>query len=555
MQFMCDVEAAQASVEEDRVRILAEVAGQPGGLQAVNRAVRGAVVGALVASRCPELTEAVLGSPGSFDVVLKTVASAAHAAVANELLAAAATAAAAGGYTTQLSQLREAAEAGGFGPIGAFAVTDHNGMTPLHHASLAGHGAAVALILSHFDALSGGASYWAAARAKVLGPDDAGATPLMYAAEGGFVDIAEVLLAEGCDYSACNRGGVNALGLAAQAGATEVATLLLDAGVEVDGRDSIGYTPLRHAAYFGRSEVMSLLLSRGADANSRDNWSATVLQWAVDCETAPGRSAETVSLLLNHGAHPNLCDFKYGSAALDKALALAARAEAAASEAAKAAKATTSNSDSEALEHSSSQAEEMLAARLRTVEVLHKAGALTIAEQFAKHELQSLKGARFEGLLEGDIGLAATVLRLSSNQMEAAGLALAVCWGRVDWIAERSPLPRPGDRVSADARQRGWSGGLVTRGPDWPENAPAGYGELGIIVGFDAINGLVEVDWPAAGLHSSDDSASADKGANASLKKAPAKPETRAKYFAGGTPPGSLRPAFEVSYAACPYFS
>jgi hypothetical protein len=73
----------------------------------------------------------------------------------------------------------------------------------------------------------------------------------MIACEGGYVEIAECLLDQGCDKDRADNDGWTALHLAAVDGHVEVAQLLFRYGVKLDARDHIGDTPADVAASNG----------------------------------------------------------------------------------------------------------------------------------------------------------------------------------------------------------------------------------------------------------------------------------------------------------------
>jgi hypothetical protein len=74
----------------------------------------------------------------------------------------------------------------------------------------------------------------------------------------------------------------------------------LDEGTPVDVREH-GATPLIRAAAAGRVRIVELLLSRDADLRASDMVGTALAHAAFN-----GRGAETVRLLLRHGADPNL---------------------------------------------------------------------------------------------------------------------------------------------------------------------------------------------------------------------------------------------------------
>src|SRR5262249_58944027 len=59
-----------------------------------------------------------------------------------------------------------------------------------------------------------------------------------------------------------------------------------------------GSTPLMYAALYGDADSVRLLLNHGADPNIRNDAGATVLMWAVE-------DPEKIRLLMRHGASVN----------------------------------------------------------------------------------------------------------------------------------------------------------------------------------------------------------------------------------------------------------
>lgn len=103
-------------------------------------------------------------------------------------------------------------------------------------------------------------------------------TPLMYAAELGYVKMAELLLHHGAAVDLRDEWGYSALHYAARKGTRDVAALLIDRGANVSARGGPGSsTPLQDAAAGGHLSTVRLLLDRGADVAATDNDGDTAL--------------------------------------------------------------------------------------------------------------------------------------------------------------------------------------------------------------------------------------------------------------------------------------
>jgi len=145
-----------------------------------------------------------------------------------------------------------------------------------------------------------------------------GNTALMFAARGGDVASARLLLAAGANADDTNAWGVSATTLAAHAGFGELVTLLLEAGADA-GASEAGFAAL-HAAVMRRDPLMvRTLLEHGADPNatlntwtptrrsSRDLHFAPPLVGATPFWLAARFNAPDVMLLLaDHGADPRV---------------------------------------------------------------------------------------------------------------------------------------------------------------------------------------------------------------------------------------------------------
>jgi ankyrin repeat protein len=129
--------------------------------------------------------------------------------------------------------------------------------------------------------------------------DVRGNTPLMLATLYGDVTAMRLLLRRGAEVDATNAAGATALMRAAVD--AEKVRLLLEHGAAPNARSTAGNTPLLLAARPARSyRAVQLLLDRGADARATNRYGASTLMAA-----AAGGDADSVRLLLRHGADPN----------------------------------------------------------------------------------------------------------------------------------------------------------------------------------------------------------------------------------------------------------
>lgn len=94
------------------------------------------------------------------------------------------------------------------------------------------------------------------------------ATPLIAAALGDQVTIAELLLDKGADVMARNSGGFSALHAAAFSGSLPIAKLLLQEGAILDdAANKAGVTPLMVAGEENHLALAEFLIAQGADVN------------------------------------------------------------------------------------------------------------------------------------------------------------------------------------------------------------------------------------------------------------------------------------------------
>ncbi|CAE7802770.1 unnamed protein product [Symbiodinium necroappetens] len=138
-----------------------------------------------------------------------------------------------------------------------------------------------------------------------------------YAADGGFLEVARLLLQAGADRDYCRSSevaegssseewdniGCTALSRAANRGHAELVRLLLEAGADKDLQDEDGMTALMHAAHEGHVEIARILVAAGAGKDLEDEERTTALMIAA----ATGHT-EIARLLEDAGATMDLDD-------------------------------------------------------------------------------------------------------------------------------------------------------------------------------------------------------------------------------------------------------
>ncbi len=126
--------------------------------------------------------------------------------------------------------------------------------------------------------------------------DDTGATPLMWAAQRGNVELTMRMLKAGADPNSRDSEDFGPLQVAIEVRATEIALQLIAHGADAKAVRDSGETVLMTAARTGQLDVMKQLITRGADVNAHENeFHQTALMWAA------GYPNE-VKLLIDHGA-------------------------------------------------------------------------------------------------------------------------------------------------------------------------------------------------------------------------------------------------------------
>lgn len=127
-------------------------------------------------------------------------------------------------------------------------------------------------------------------------------TPISDAVRRGDADAVRTLLRDGADVNASAGDGMTALHWAADGGEVEIAAILIAAGANVDAVTRLGdYTPVHLASRQGTASLIEALLEAGANPNSNSTaGGSSALHFA-----AGAGSVEAITTLLEHGAELN----------------------------------------------------------------------------------------------------------------------------------------------------------------------------------------------------------------------------------------------------------
>jgi len=144
--------------------------------------------------------------------------------------------------------------------------------------------------------------------------DTDGHTPLHISAKRGTTEVAKVLMNVGlASVSMVTKNGETSLHIAAAHNAAQVADLLINAQADVNVRDYEYMTPLHLAAEMLSVDCANLLLTKGAKVNSLDMYGKSPLHYATESAVEQKGTTNTklIALLLEHGANPDLPDYKH----------------------------------------------------------------------------------------------------------------------------------------------------------------------------------------------------------------------------------------------------
>ncbi|MBU1013925.1 MAG: ankyrin repeat domain-containing protein [Bacteroidetes bacterium] len=131
--------------------------------------------------------------------------------------------------------------------------------------------------------------------------DNAGNTPLHYAAIDGSIAIIELLLSNGANIDAVNKQLNTPLYEAINNKHDEVSKLLINRGADIHRQNVIGNSPLHIAVQKNRKSIAELLIERGADIECKQIAQMTPLNLV----TLMTNDYEMVRLLIEKGADVN----------------------------------------------------------------------------------------------------------------------------------------------------------------------------------------------------------------------------------------------------------
>ena len=138
--------------------------------------------------------------------------------------------------------------------------------------------------------------------------DATGQTALIAAAWGNHLEVACLLVAAGADVNLQDETQQSAYLIATSEGYLELLRLTLAAGADVRSLDSFDGTGLIRAAERGHAEVVAELLETEIAVDHVNRLGLTALLEAIVFGDGGPRYVETVGLLLDAGADPNLAD-------------------------------------------------------------------------------------------------------------------------------------------------------------------------------------------------------------------------------------------------------
>ncbi|XP_067054501.1 fibronectin type 3 and ankyrin repeat domains protein 1-like isoform X2 [Acropora muricata] len=139
----------------------------------------------------------------------------------------------------------------------------------------------------------------------VESPDKFGLSPLMIAAQKGYVDVAKVLLENSADVNFQSKSGKTPLMMASFSGNLEVAQLLRQHNAYWDVVDRTGSTALHWAADGANLDVIRWMLQNGCSVDIKDETSGWTPLMRV---AAVSGNVNVAKVLIHHGANVHTMD-------------------------------------------------------------------------------------------------------------------------------------------------------------------------------------------------------------------------------------------------------
>jgi len=112
--------------------------------------------------------------------------------------------------------------------------------------------------------------------------DNAGRTPIHFAANAGDKDLFDFLIGRGADIKAQTNAGTTVLHYASIGGNIGIVRALIEGGADVKARNNQGLSPLQSAAQSGQLEVLKILVEKGASAGDKNKAGKTALFLAAE---------------------------------------------------------------------------------------------------------------------------------------------------------------------------------------------------------------------------------------------------------------------------------